>query len=479
MSTYVDTTIAMVERANQLAALAAERKHTLKSTPTVFATDVEFATPRRSGLMNIPNGEDGTKIVLAELLRDNHETNHVFFNDLGFHNHIAHYLLTLYDLGASSETLKETYAREKGYQRPPPPLHPRAAIDLTNEDNWPTYFGNQEHYTDFLAFFTAEIKTLGWRECISKYIFGKSKIAVMMRKNIFGGFYHPVIHFGFGIEFEILSVIAEGLAECATSETVLGDGIADIVERIAEEVDPNRESNSTLLSLVTEIQNNPNIPKNVFWTDGQDKPHALLSRIGPEVAQIVTKFRCKPADLLQKCAETTNVAALLCGASLRPDKQITFDFFMAHMVTTAPFIQLLVNQAWISDEEKCRLMEWKGWTDLLVYASRRGPKLYIDDIRGYVPKVNSKGNRWFNLFERVLQYKDRTGGHGIKLIRALAYAEKCNADFVGKPGFVVEGDMWWKMAAMCMDTHELGEEEYVYDCGYDEAWEVIGPRVRK
>ena len=30
-----------------------------------------------------------------------------------------------------------------------------------------------------------------------------------------------------------------------------------------------------------------------------------------------------------------------------------------------------------------------------------------------------------------------------------------------------------------IDTHELGEEEYVYDCGYDEAWEVIGPRIRK
>src|SRR3954470_23974897 len=37
----------------------------------------------------------------SELLQENHEKHHIFFNKSGFHNHIAHHLLTTYALGVS------------------------------------------------------------------------------------------------------------------------------------------------------------------------------------------------------------------------------------------------------------------------------------------------------------------------------------------------------------------------------------------
>lgn len=48
------------------------------------------------------------------------------------------------------------------------------------------------------------------------------------------------------------------------------------------------------------------------------------------------------------------------------------------------------------------------WADLLGYASRGAPKLYINEVKDYVPKVVPRGNPWLDIIDRVLIYKDKT-----------------------------------------------------------------------
>ena len=48
-----------------------------------------------------------------------------------------------------------------------------------------------------------------------------------------------MIHLGYGIEFQIPAVIAEGLAQFATTDLYIGDALLDI-EKAAKEADPGR-----------------------------------------------------------------------------------------------------------------------------------------------------------------------------------------------------------------------------------------------
>lgn len=90
-------------------------------------------------------------------------------------------------------------------------------------------------------------------------------------------------------------------------------------------------------------------------------------------------------------------------------------------------------------------------------------------------------------------------GHGVKVVRALAHGEQICRPYIGKPGFVMGGDMWWKAAAICeysssflvkgvrrywwqnhtvMDYLEEGGREYIFSVGFEEAWAGVGPKKR-
>lgn len=387
-----------------------------------------------------------------------------------------HYLLALYDFGASASLLKTTYDREQYYQRPPPEVHEKVLQDLSDESKWDEFIGKAEYYSDFLAFFTKEIKELGWQETVHKWLFRGTPVTERLFANIHAGLYHTLIHVGYGIEFQLPAVIAEGLAQFATTDLYIGDALLDI-EKAAKESDPERENSKTLVELVDEIYNNSTISKAAQWED-PNKYKAVIARASKELARVALQWRCKPENLIEKAAEASNGGALLCVAATRPDKATHFDFFLMHCLTSTIFLHVLIEQEWIPTEAKCRMLGWKVWSDLLSYASRGAPKLYTDEVQNYIPKVSSKGNPWLDIIDRVLIYEDKTAGHGVKVVRALAHGERVCRPYVGKPGFVMEGDMWWKAAAMLMDYLEEGGTEYVFSVGFEEAWKDVGPKKR-
>ena len=108
----------------------------------------------------------------------------------------------------------------------------------------------------------------------------------------------------------------------------------------------------------------------------------------------------------------------------------------------------------MSDENKARLLEWKGRLDLCMYASRRSPEPRMDIISNYEPKHPEpakdsvmKTGSWDGIFARVLRYND--DGHAAKLVRALAHGENiCAAYSMNDPLFRVKGDMWLKLGHM-------------------------------
>lgn len=102
-------------------------------------------------------------------------------------NHAVHYLLALYDFGASSSVLKATYEREHRYQRPPPEVNEKVLQDLSDESKWNEFIGKGEYYGDFLAFFTKEIKQIGWQETVKKWLFRGTPVTERLFANIHSG----------------------------------------------------------------------------------------------------------------------------------------------------------------------------------------------------------------------------------------------------------------------------------------------------
>lgn len=136
-------------------------------------------------------------------------------------NHIAHYLLALYDVGAPASLIHSSYLRETSYQRDISAASAPKATDLSDTSQWSKYLGNEKHYISFLEYFRDEIEKRGYEDVINTTLFSGTELADDMLVRLFAGFLHPFIHVGYGLEFQQPAIVAEGLAMAAISENWL------------------------------------------------------------------------------------------------------------------------------------------------------------------------------------------------------------------------------------------------------------------
>ncbi|GAA6009671.1 hypothetical protein JCM11491_001054 [Sporobolomyces phaffii] len=180
-----------------------------------------MAHPSQGSLNGLAGHSWEAKEAVRNCLEANHVDSHTFFNDKGFHNHCAHHLLAAYSLGAAPSLINEIYSLHKETaSKPMPPLAP---IDVT-EHNWTEHLGDERFYPNYLAFFHRLIsqpppptspyhgRTSSVVPVLEQYLLGGEG---QMLVRAVSGAIHPLIHIGHGIEFELDSVVAEGLAQCA------------------------------------------------------------------------------------------------------------------------------------------------------------------------------------------------------------------------------------------------------------------------
>ncbi|GAA5907115.1 questin oxidase family protein [Sporobolomyces salmoneus] len=194
------------------------RKQQMLDPQTLFGG---MSHPSQGSLKGLAGHSWESKEAVRKCLEDNHINSHTFFNDKGFHNHCAHHLLAAYSLGGSPSLLEEILTLHKETaSKPMPPLAP---IDVT-EHNWTEYLGDERFYPNYLAFFHRLISTPP--PPTSPYYGRPSSVVPVIEQYLLGGegqmlvravsgAIHPLIHIGHGVEFELDSIVAEGLAQCA------------------------------------------------------------------------------------------------------------------------------------------------------------------------------------------------------------------------------------------------------------------------
>lgn len=433
----------------------------------------------------------------------------MFFREMAGMNHISHSLLTCLALGAGPTELQDRYDDEAAGQRPMPPVDAELLEKLGDPQVFLQSMHTKAQYNTFLRFFEQRIAAHegGWKGVVHEYIFSRTEVAERMLSSLFDGLYHPLIHLGLAIEFDLPGLIAEALAQAAANDNSDLHRLFQMCEAEStgqKENGPATNGNvvqngtaggsrpsPSMLQLLHEMRNDEHIRTAPRWSDlGLKLRNGVVGRAGEAFAKVAGRFRLPAAttsggergeeELERRTAEMISTCAYMCGAAQFEGRKTKIDFFWMHAVTSSIFMTVLAGQgSWISLEDRARLLEHKVYTDLAWYVCSGSVPLrgaYIDEYAE--ADVETKSWGWGDVFGAVV--KEHDDGHAAKFIRAIKNGQVVTAKYQGEGAddkgfdyFPLKGESWLKMARMGHGTTKSMpiDLKWVRFIGYDEAWQ--------
>ncbi|KAI1165211.1 HypA protein [Nemania serpens] len=422
-----------------------------------------YITPENTGLGRRKQSEAAARKV-TELLQEDLEKHHCFFNKDGYHNHISHHLLTLYGMGASPDDIQRGYDDNAHYQRALHEAHSdKVEEPLVDFDQAKDKLGKRGYYTDFLVFFQNEIDKKGWRAVLKEYLFQSDGRSEDMLIRMFGGYLHPIAQLMFGIEWEQPAIVAMGLAQAAVHQDN-ARGFLLAAEGAAAGM-PTPIPMPSLASLCRDVAADERLSAAARLSVGNRIRDGVLARAFDDMVRVAARVNVAPEELGPRTVEMYNMAICqAAAAALRPgkEKEPRFDFFLIHHVNVCPLFLTVNAQDWIPEAAKVRLLEWKIRLDLVQYAARAcAPvSLSLAKIASYVPRDWTR-KPTAGLLPRI--YALRDDGHVAKLIRAIElcsaasqeYEYECKCKSSCADRLQIRGDaLWTKVSQLVVDSAE-------------------------
>jgi len=460
-------------------------RHTSIAPATMATAATLSLTPDTVGVLHVPNSQLSQESCqrVSELLQKNHDHHHMYFNQSGFHNHIAHHLLTIFALGATAPQIQKAYDDNAKYQRPQFPVDKDTVSSMSNPEQFKKYLGNERYFHDYEIYFRREIEKHSgdYGAVVKEQLFADTPQAKDLLIRMLAGFYHPIIHLGFGVEFEQPAIIVEALAQAATHDNWPTQFLTTTAEKADKRIQANEPPRS-LVSLIHETRSDEKIRNSPHWEDGNKVRDGVFKRALPEITDLCSQWHVHPTktDRALKTAEMINAAAYFGGAAQHPSHQkaIKWDFFYMHCINSSIFFSAFLDarfDAWLTDEIRAKLLMYKAWSDIAMYVSRGAPELFVDEITGYKPKNPADG--WHEIFARVDELSD--DGHSSKLVRALANGERVCQPYEDSPeakDWKIRGDMWLGLAHMAIDSVEGSTSKWARNVGFEQAWRDVPAR---
>lgn len=215
---------------------------------------------------------------------------------------MVHHFLTLFALGAPPSVLQKQY--ENHVKRPIGPLDEAVVNNMYDYKGYQEYLGNEKHYRDFLVFFEREIDKKGYEAVINEYCLKGDERANDMLVRMFMGFLHPIIHLGFGVEFEQPAIIAEALAQAAVHGSWLSSFLLS-----AEKAAQTTERGKNMVELLDEIRADTKLSTAAHWEDDNKIRDGIMVRAPEEMIKYASQWKVAPRDLVKINAEMTNAVS--------------------------------------------------------------------------------------------------------------------------------------------------------------------------
>ncbi|KAL0959085.1 hypothetical protein HGRIS_014383 [Hohenbuehelia grisea] len=332
----------------------------------------------------LPGISPESTTALQQVLQDNHEKWHIFYNEKGFLNHIAHHVLANWALGANGRIIRAAYERATTSQRPA--LERSGSITAANFNQ---HFCDERYYPAYLEFAKTEIRSKGFAVVLEDWVFSIKANFVdevdqpqpEMLSRFLASLLHPLIHVGYGLEFGLCGVLAEGLAQIPahTAETSnllprlffdrkyppvpLSDGVHafTVLARILKDPDFNLEN-------VSIDRKNPMAAYQYVERHHADAIRNHAERWAFDVFD--------PKNLERKIEELVWVNTIIYAApGWKQGRPFRADFFFMHFVTSSIFLSSIA--AYLSPKSQELLLRAYFCVCITTFIARGRPNLDI------------------------------------------------------------------------------------------------------
>ena len=118
------------------------------------------------------------------------------------------------------------------------------------------------------------------------------------------GFLHPIIHLGFGVEFQQPAIVAEALAQAAAHDSWIGQFLLG-----AEKAATSTSDSKSLAQLLDEIRADKKLSIAARWDDGNKIRDGIMVRAPDEMIKYASQFKVSEQELGDKTAEMANAAS--------------------------------------------------------------------------------------------------------------------------------------------------------------------------
>jgi len=389
---------------------------TLSATKKLFIPQI----PSKNISLALPGITNRARETVAELLEENHYKHHALFNEKGFHNHLVHGILASYSLGVSPERLRAVYESHAAEQRPIGSVKK----SFTSAD-WKSEVGNQEFYASYLEFFRHEVPKLGRVEAIVKYAFDTDVLA-----RTFSGAFHPIIHLGYGIDFGIDAVVAEGLAMMAITSTMMAPfvvasttPIERMTTKVASQLSISGPSSpKTIVDMLTTLREDRELDNVTSYPEANKTMDVVKSKVAAaKIQELLSEWKIEGTtqDIDQKTKELYKACLLATGATGHRNGKVKQDFFLMHALTSVLFVHKLAHA--LPPSYAVSLLTSHLGATLAYYISRGRPQINVDALMNYRGKHPlDSSNPWLSMVKRAIETDEV---HITKVVRSCALGD--------------------------------------------------------
>lgn len=389
---------------------------------------------------------------VIKLIRKDADHHHLFFNDKGFHNHLVHQLLADYSLGADRPRLEKAYDDNALYQRPKKP--PKSDFVWNSLQ----CLGNEDYYTSYLNFFQEEVQKKGMKHCIEYYIFEQDpKLGWYAR--FLAGVYHPMIHLGYGIEFNLPLMVAEGLAWIAVHKP-RSSHFFESVNKIAQEsLSGKTHSSLTALEIILSVHQDSRLNEIVQWVD-EDKYTTVINKASDLLQEYCQQWPVSASldgknGLRERATELQILAASMYAGSYRSGDETMLDFFLMHTLTSSLFLHCYVEL--LDPHYGATLLRGKFAADIVWYIAHGRPQLNIEQFMAYPALLD-----WDHIISKAIASED---DHVPKAVRALIHASHYDKQILSPQiyqamaSLTVNENLFWTLDAIGFDEARYGDKK--------------------
>ncbi|KAF8310000.1 hypothetical protein DL93DRAFT_2062450 [Clavulina sp. PMI_390] len=458
---------------------------------------------------NLPGVTSESTQKLVELLRLNDERYHVFFNSMGFHNHLTHHVLAAWSLGASAAELQQAFNEHASYQRKKP-IPPEKITGHFSFTNISYLLSSEKYYEGYRQFFADKLlRPDGISKTLEEFVFsreanhgasGSSSAGPMMLARFYGGVLHPMIHSGY-VEFGMPGMLAEGLSVACITNPQLAIMMPPEFFHASSETDSTPGQHS--FDIVAEMLQDDRLKPHKIRKLNSSRPfEESMDNVGAIVREYASKW-VVPADgdkrtLQSKIEELQWLSAIIFGVGgWRPGHDFRSDFFLMHILTSSIFLPSLA--AFLSPSSQSALLRGHFSTLLSYWIDRGRPSLYLGEFmdsvtatpsppkeaprrsssnRNAPPDVIINNNPWLDIIQSVTHHPDE---HLVKTIRALQHYARI---YGGRPAGTfgatklagaerLDGTLFVRVAVNAMNAIGWESGTGGYDragLGWDEVW---------